>query len=450
MFDTDVAHTTKDGPMLADSATRRAYAFASLTMFLFFASWGIWWSFFQIWLTSPSVGLELNGQQVGTVYSVNGAVTMAFMLIYGAAQDKLGLKRHLTIGIAVVMTLIGPFATWVYLPLLRSRFMVGVVLGSVVLSAGFIGAVGLYEVFAERLSRRNGFEFGQARMWGSAGYALVALIAGMLFTINPAINFWIGSAFGLALLLMHLFWRLDDAPETEASTTASSPSMKDIASVLTDRKAWGVIVFVLLSWTFYTVFDQQMFPDFYVSLFSSATTGQRAYGILNSVQVFCEAAMMGVVPLILRKVGARNTLLLGVCVMFVRIGCCGLLSGPVLISVVKMLHALEVPLFVLAMFKYLNLHFNSALSATLYLVCFSLSSQLGAVILSSPLGHLRDAIGYQHTFNLIAGIVVLAAVWAWIVLRPDSASQNDVPADSTAEQTDLTDAVTHPVEKEQI
>ncbi|MDU1523417.1 MAG: MFS transporter, partial [Cutibacterium granulosum] len=87
--------------MLADSATRRAYAFASLTMFLFFASWGIWWSFFQIWLTSPSVGLELNGQQVGTVYSVNGAVTMAFMLIYGAAQDKLGLKRHLTIGIAV-------------------------------------------------------------------------------------------------------------------------------------------------------------------------------------------------------------------------------------------------------------------------------------------------------------------------------------------------------------
>lgn len=83
-------------------------------------------------------------------------------------------------------------------------------------------------------------------------------------------------------------------------------------------------------------------------------------------------------------------------------------------------------------------------------MCFSLSSQLGAVILSSPLGHLRDAIGYQHTFNLIAGIVVLAAVWAWIVLRPDSASQNDVPADSTAEQTDLTDAVTHPVEKEQI
>jgi len=33
------------------------YLQSSFSMLLFFASWGIWWSFFQIWLTSESAGL---------------------------------------------------------------------------------------------------------------------------------------------------------------------------------------------------------------------------------------------------------------------------------------------------------------------------------------------------------------------------------------------------------
>ena len=110
-----------------------AYAFGSVTLFLFFASWGIWWSFFQIWLTSDSVGLQLSGERVGTVYSINGAVTMVLMIVYGTIQDKLDLKRTLTIAVASVMALIGPFATWVYLPLLQSNFLLGAVLGGVVL-----------------------------------------------------------------------------------------------------------------------------------------------------------------------------------------------------------------------------------------------------------------------------------------------------------------------------
>ncbi|WP_297740839.1 oligosaccharide MFS transporter [uncultured Tessaracoccus sp.] len=404
-----------------ETLKKPAYAFGSVTLFLFFASWGIWWSFFQIWLTSDSVGLQLSGERVGTVYSINGAVTMVLMIVYGTIQDKLDLKRTLTIAVASVMALIGPFATWVYLPLLQSNFLLGAALGGIVLSAGFIGAFGLFDAFVERISRRHGFEFGQARMWGSAGYAVVALIAGFMFTVNPAINFWISSMFGLVLLLVHLFWYPDRNDEGSAvEEVAVTPSVREMFGLLKDRNVWAVIVVVFLSWTFYTVFDQQMFPDFYVSLFSTEQIGQQTYGVLNSVQVFLEAAMMGVVPLVLRKVGARNTLLLGICVMFVRILACGLFHDPILISSAKMMHALEVPLFVLAMFKYLNLHFNPALSATLYLVCFNLASQLGNVTLSNPLGQLRDSIGYQNTFHVIAGVVAVAAIWAFFVLKPDS------------------------------
>ena len=84
-----------------------------------------------------------------------------------------------------------------------------------------------------------------------------------------------------------------------------------------------------------------------------------------------------------------------------------------------MLHALEVPLFILPIFRYFTLHFNPALSATLYMVGFQISAQIGNVILSQPLGQLRDAIGYQPTFLVISGIVLLSGIFAFFTLKKD-------------------------------
>ncbi|BDP86074.1 hypothetical protein EfmAA610_32840 (plasmid) [Enterococcus faecium] len=46
-----------------------------------------------------------------------------------------------------------------------------------------------------------------------------------------------------------------------------------------------------------------MFPGFYTGLFSTSANGEKIYGTLNAIQVFCEALMMGIVPIIMRKLG---------------------------------------------------------------------------------------------------------------------------------------------------
>ena len=84
-----------------------------------------------------------------------------------------------------------------------------------------------------------------------------------------------------------------------------------------------------------------------------------------------------------------------------------------------MLHAPEVALCILPVFRYFTLHFNPALSATLYMVGFQIASQIGNVILSPVLGSVRDAIGYQPTFYLIAGVVALAFVYGLFILKND-------------------------------
>ncbi len=409
-----------------------SYLQSSTTMLLFFASWGIWWSFFQLWLTSEHNGLGLSGSAVGTIFSVNSIASLVLMFLYGTIQDKLFIKRHLLIFNAILATLTAPFFIFIYSPLLQSYFIVGAWIGAIFLSAAYLSAVGVLEATTERFSRVFGFAYGQARAWGSFGYAISALLAGFLFVKDPRLNFIGGSLIGICLLLDLLFWRPKEERAAlkaidELKSDDATPKLKDMVGLLKIKVLWQIIFFVMFSWTFYNVFDQQMFPEFYTSLFSSNAVGQQTYGTLNSIQVFVEALMLGLVPLLMKKIGVRKTLLLGTAIMCLRIGLCGFITDPIVISGVKMLHSLEVPLFVLSIFRYFTLHFDTKLSATLYMIGFQIAAQVGQVILSTPLGILRDNMGYSMTFKIIALIVLLTGIYGFFIIKKDNEFVNGQP-----------------------
>lgn len=409
-----------------------SYLQSSTTMLLFFASWGIWWSFFQLWLTSEHNGLGLSGSAVGTIFSINSIASLVLMFLYGTIQDKLFIKRHLLIFNATLATLTAPFFIFIYAPLLQSHFIVGAWVGAIFLSAAYLSAVGVLEATTERFSRVFGFAYGQARAWGSFGYAISALLAGFLFVKDPRLNFIGGSLIGICLLLDLLFWRPKEERAAlkaidELKSDDATPKLKDMVGLLKIKVLWQIIFFVMFSWTFYNVFDQQMFPEFYTSLFSSNAVGQQTYGTLNSIQVFVEALMLGLVPLLMKKIGVRKTLLLGTAIMCLRIGLCGFITDPIVISGVKMLHSLEVPLFVLSIFRYFTLHFDTKLSATLYMIGFQIAAQVGQVILSTPLGILRDNMGYSMTFKIIALIVLLTGIYGFFIIKKDNEFVNGQP-----------------------
>lgn len=400
------------------------YMSNSLMILLFFTGWGIWWSFFQIWLTTKQ---GFSGTQVGTIYSFNSAITLILMLVYGSLQDKLGIKKNLLIFCVSCEVFLGPFFTWVYVPLLKSNFIVGALIGSIYLSVAFLAASPTFEALAERMSRRFGFEYGQARAWGSFGYAVAALIAGFMFTLNAYLIFWIGSVFSIVLLLVLLFIKPENdtvivtkyESKSNNQDVNNSPSLLEILSVFKMPDLWKIVIFISMSWTFYTVFDQQMFPEFFTTFFGTETAGQQAYGVLNSLEVFLESIMMGIIPIMMRKTGVRKSLLIGLVIMVLRIGGCGLVTNPLGVSIIKLLHAPETAIFILAMFRYFTLHFDTRISTTLYMVGFQIAAQVGQIIFSTPFGLLHDKIGYQPTFLIVTGIVFISAIYAFFVLKKD-------------------------------
>ena len=408
------------------------YRASSLQILLFFAGWGIWWSFFQIWLTTKQ---GFTGAQVGTIYSFGCAVSLVLMFVYGSIQDKLGMKKTLLRFFITCQIFVGPFFTLVYAPMLAANFYVGAAIGAIYLSVSFLAACPVLEAVTERLSRRYSFEYGQARAWGSFGYAVSALYAGFLFTMNPNLIFWTGSAVAVIELIVLLALKPENNASlceqyevrSESLKESKTPSFGEIIGVFKLVEVWKMIVFVIMSWTFYTVFDQQMFPEFFTRFFSTPEAGQQAYGVLNSIEVFLEFLMMGLVPILMRKIGVRKAILLGCTIMIVRIGGCGLVTNPLGVAIIKLLHAPETALFILAIFRYFTLHFDTRISATLYMVGFQIAAQVGQIIFSTPLGALHNSIGYQSTFLVISGIVCVASLYAFVILKKDDQQVDGQP-----------------------
>lgn len=398
------------------NSRRRNYVLVSAALFMFFVTWSLSWSLFSIWLTQD-VGLGAGRSSL--VIGANAVGCLVVMPFYGYLQDRLGLRKYLLYWIGALMLLVGPFYIYVYGPLLRAQFSVGLVVGSAYLAMAFAVAVGTLESYAERLGRVHGFEFGRARMFGSLGWASAAFFAGRLFNIDPALNFWAASGAAVVFLLLLAAIRLGGDRRTETvDCAASSVSPADVKALFTIPAFWGLLLFVVAVTATYNSYDQ-MFPSYFASLFADTAEGNRMYSDLNSLQVFLEAGGMALAPFLVNRLGPKKSLLLSGCIMAARILLSGVVTDPFAMSAVKLLHAVELPIMLIAIFKYINLHFESRLSSSIYLVGFQLATQAGAAAISPLAGIGYDTLGFPVTYVIMAALVTLFTLVSVVTLRPD-------------------------------
>ncbi|MFZ2464982.1 MAG: MFS transporter, partial [Caldibacillus thermoamylovorans] len=348
--------------------------------------------------------IELSGAATGTIFSINAIFALCIQPIYGYVSDKIGLKKNILFFISALLLLVGPFFIYVYGPLLKYNVLLGGIVGGLFLGTTFLAGVGAIESYIEKVGRRYDFEYGKSRMWGSLGWAAATFFAGQLFNINPNINFWVASISAIVLFAIILSVKIE-MTEQEIER-AESVKLKDVGRLFLLKDFWFFIMYVLGVTVFYNVYDQQ-FPLYYSSLFPSEQIGNQVFGYLNSFQVFLEAGMMFAAPFIVNKIGPKKGLVLAGLLMAFRIIGSGLVTGPIGISGMKLIHAVELPIMLIAIFKYLAANFDTRLSSVLYLVGFQFATQVGASILSPIAGSFYDHIGFRYTY-LLMGITVLA------------------------------------------
>lgn len=399
------------------SRRRLNFTLISAALFMFFVTWSLSWSLFSIWLTQD---IGLSAGRSSLVISANAIGCLVAMPLYGFIQDRLGLRKNLLYWISGLMLLVGPMYIYVYGPLLKSHFAVGLVVGSAYLAMAFAVAVATLESYTERLGRFHGFEFGRARMFGSLGWAAATFFAGRLFNIDPSLNFWAASGSAAVFAALIIAIRVTDGRRAEAvDHAASSVSVADVKSLLKYPAFWGLLLFVVAVTATYNTYDA-MFPSYFSSLFSSAADGNQMYSDLNSVQVFLEAGGMALAPFLVNRLGPKKSLIVSGCIMATRILLSGIVTDSLAISAVKLLHAVELPIMLIAIFKYINRHFEPRLSSSIYLVGFQLATQIGAAVISPLAGIGYDSIGYADTYLIMSAFVAAFTLVSVFTLRTDA------------------------------
>ena len=397
----------------------RNYRLLSAIFFVYFMAWSFSFSLYPIWL-SQEIGL--NGEQVGIVFSVNALTALLIMPWYGYIQDKLGLKKGLLYFIAIAMVLFGPFVNLIYEPFLKSHFYLAVFLGGTVFSLVFLAGVGALESYIDKQSRVVHFEFGKARMWGSLGWAVASYFAGLSFNITPSLNYWLTSIAALCFLVLLKYVKVMP-DEVELRRSLSLLEKKRMLSFFKIPGLWRLSLFVVGVSCIYAVFDQQ-FAIYFTTFFEDRSVAREYYGYLMSAQVVLEALFMFLGGKWVNRLGVKRALLCSGVLMAIRIFLSGVVTDSYSISLLKLLHAVELPLMIIAIFKYINMHFEARYSAMIYMIGFQFTTQFMASSLAIGVGMLYDQIGYVQTYHYLGIVVTIFIIISYFTLSNDNPKRN--------------------------
>ena len=175
---------------------------------------------------------------------------------------------------------------------------------------------------------------------------------------------------------------------------------------------------IIGSASLYDVFDQQ-FPNYFVKFFTNQSNGESLFSKLTSTQIFIEAVVMIFMPWIINKIGSKNGLFLFGIILFLRVIGTAFTDEVWLLSFFRLLAAIEMPLMLVSIMKYIVGTFDIRLSATVYMLAFNVAKQLGVAFFSLVIGKLYVIIGFQNTYIVMSLIIIVLVCLGALLMSND-------------------------------
>lgn len=388
------------------------WIFGAFFFFYFFIGGAIF-PFLPIWLHDVN---QLDQEKTGIVFACISLSALICQPVYGFVTDKFGLKKYMLWFIVILTLFVGPLFVFVFPALLQHNFIVSAILLGFYLGLIFNGGAPAIEAYIEKVSRTSQFEYGRARMFGMAGWAICAAIVGYMFTINHNLTFWLSSgvAFILGFLLM-LYRPCQQKLNQPSSDHQQAVSIKSVAALFKMRKFWALTIYLMGVASVYDVYDQQ-FANFFTRFFSDHHQATRAFGLVTTLGEFLNASIMFFIPLVINRIGGKNALLVAGVIMSVRIIGSSLAGSVPEVIILKMLHMFEVPFLLVGLFKYITYHFDVKLSASVYLLSYCFFKQLAISFLSYATGYMYKHWDFSATYLLLGSIALFFTVVSVVCL----------------------------------
>lgn len=418
--------TTPDAPARVNSLRNPAFWNFGGLFFFYFAIWQLAFTFLSRWL---EVEAGMSHGNIGLLNSVMALTAFCLQPVYGVLQDRLGFRKHLFAFVVLVGALMGPFFAFVFTPLVELDQVLGAVVGGLFLSLTLNAGVGIVETFNERNSRAHGFEYGHVRLFGSVAGALASLVGGFIWASNPDNIWWAGTLSAIVLGTLLLVARTPKpgdrgyaALSADADASVDAPRAKIdkrvLLELLRNRSFVGFMVLMFGAAALYDVFDQQ-FPNYFARFIVGGIDPQVLFSRIVFVQILLEALVMVAMPFVINRIGAKRGLQLFALVLVVRVVGSALFTQTSLLVLWRLLAAVEMPLMLISVMKYITRMFDVRISATAYMIGFNMAKQVGIVIFSWVFGAAYDTIGFSSSYLIMGAVVLVVTGIAGVLMEDD-------------------------------
>ncbi len=377
----------------------------SLYYAAFFGMIGIMMPFWPVWLSARG----LNASEIGFVLAATTMVRVATNPIIAQYADRRGERRRIMIWlsfISIPIFVLFPFTIGFWTILIVS------LLHAVFWSA----SQPLGESLTMLTARREKFEYGHVRLWGSLAFIGTAILGGRLLSDGgPDMIFYASLAAGVLFYLTCL-----SLPNTTAPPAAKTRF--PIAPLLRKKQfLWILLACALIQGS------HAVFYGFGTLHWQSVGYSDTVIGLLWAEGVVAEIILFIFAAFLVAKFGPVGLIVSGGIAGAIRWALMGMSDALPLLIAIQLLHAFSFGAAHLGIIHYISRNIDPSLSATAQSLYSAAVMGLAMGVATSVSGALYENFGSQAFFAMSVMAAVGGIVAILIILKDNSQNFRENP-----------------------
>jgi len=351
---------------------------------------------FAIWKVYYNVYLDENdftGAQIGVINALIQAMVVFIVPLWGVVADKRGIRPILRLAVfvsAILIAILGHVLNfwWLLIYILFLTF--------------FIHPLGpLTDALAVEYTKVNPkYNYGNLRLWGSFGWGLASILAGIVF-VRLQLKLIFPVSAGLFFISI-FFFRIPGKSNNIYRPHFQPLSIKELS------KNHALLIFLGILF-FYGIACSPI--NAYINLyFDELEAGNFIIGTAYAIQSVSELPFFIIGNILLRKFGAQRVILIAMFFMIVRLFIYGVIPDITLALITGALQGITLSFFLVGAVDYIHKQLPDGRNATAQSLLWGLYFGIGHMVGNLIIGILKDyvgMIGVMNYFNVFVLFIFL-------------------------------------------
>jgi PPP family 3-phenylpropionic acid transporter len=338
--------------------------------------------------------IGLNNAQIGIVSAIMAFITLISQPVIGTISDKSSIKNR----ILKIVILLAAAATWL-IPMAKNNFLL--ITMAIAMFSFFHSTISpLSDAITLELAHKEGFKFSTVRMAGSLGYAIMAAVAGKIFSMNIFYMFPLLFAFRMIAYILSFF-----LPNVKGYK--NTKNQRRFAELFKDKKLVLIYTYIfILSCTF------GFFGSFHSIYSKQMGISISVIGIGVSIGSFSQFPFMAAFDRIYKKFGLTKVLMFSGCMYAIRWLLYATMLTPYTLIFLWVLHGTNYIIVYLCLTEYVNTSVPKELRTRGQMMNAIVLSGLSSIIGGYFGGMISTYVGLNSIF-MASAVICFIAVWGF-------------------------------------